>query len=295
MTWTELHSTLLSRAFEKVLGKPEAGTMAFIRCLTPDVVEALAVNQLFAPGEWRVQRVADLEDSRSRTITADHAVEIRETKQHAVLLLVDTLRAGAGMDGIYSAAREIDESELFKEALRLAAREVTNSLDRSTREYSELAIKKARGFGRLYSISPWTEFDFFVRVAAERRHPGQLVWLLGLWPIRADGQEGNSTDGLDLSRYFIERLLATASSGQTPSQRIESLRLLSPTEDQRIGLERFLRSAATKPLLTSLEELASKPQLWIHELKLEGAAHAIQEIEIIPGSRRPETWLSGRA
>ena len=38
---------------------------------------------------------------------------MREAKDQAVLLLVDTATAGAGMDGIYSAAREIDEEALF--------------------------------------------------------------------------------------------------------------------------------------------------------------------------------------
>ena len=41
-----------------------------------------------------------------RTITADRAVEMREDKGDATLLLVDTDRAGAGMDGIYSASRK---------------------------------------------------------------------------------------------------------------------------------------------------------------------------------------------
>ena len=117
------------------------------------------------------------------------------------------------------AGREIDEADLFKEAMRLVAGEVTKCLGRSIREYAELAVKKARGFGRLYSISPWTEFDFLVRVAVEKRHPGQLVWLLGLWPIQPEQDDTESNDGLDLSRFFVERLLGTASSGQTPSQR----------------------------------------------------------------------------
>src|SRR4051794_23798910 len=120
MTWTELHSTLLSRAFEKVLGRCDAGTMAFVRCLPPDVAEALAADGRFAPNGWHVCRVAGEHDAGTRTITADHAVELRESKDDAVLLLVDTARAGAGMDGIYSAAREIDEAVLFMEALRLA-------------------------------------------------------------------------------------------------------------------------------------------------------------------------------
>jgi DNA phosphorothioation-dependent restriction protein DptH len=148
MTWTELHATILGKAFAKVLGKAEPGAMAFVRCLTPDIVEALAADVAFAPSEWQVWRVADADDERSRTITADRAVEMRETKGDAALLLVDTAGAGAGMDGIYGAAREVDEACLFTESLRLARREVTTRLSRQAREYAELAVKKARGYPR---------------------------------------------------------------------------------------------------------------------------------------------------
>src|SRR4051794_14781975 len=100
MTWTDLHSTMLSRVFEKVLGQPDVGAVAFVRCLTPDVVEALAADERFAPRGWRVWRVAGEQAAATRTITADRAVELRESKDDAVLLLVDTARAGAGMAGI---------------------------------------------------------------------------------------------------------------------------------------------------------------------------------------------------
>ena len=285
MNWNELHGSLLSKAFEKILGQPDAGAMAFVRCLTPDVVEALAVDRGFAPGDWKVCRVADDEDAEGRTITADRAVEMRESKQDAILLLVDTGRAGAGMDGIYSAAREIDEADLFKEALRLAAHEVTNRLGRPMREFCERAIKKARGYGQRYSVSPWTEFEYFVRIAHEKRPPGELVWLLGLWPIQSD-DDIDADDGVDLSRFFVDRLLGNLFAGQTPTRRVESLRLLEPTEQQMIDLEQFLRFASTRPLLTAMEGLADKRHLWVNALKLEGAAQAIQEIEIVPWRTR---------
>ena len=160
MNWTELHALLLAKAFERVLGSGAPGTMAFVRCLTPDVVEALAEANLFTLAPWHVWRVADEDNPEKRTITADRAVEMREAKAEAVLLLVDTAKAGAGMDGIYSAAREIDESSLFREAMPLAEREITRNLTPTHRHYAELAVKKARGFGRRLSISLWTEFDF---------------------------------------------------------------------------------------------------------------------------------------
>jgi DNA phosphorothioation-dependent restriction protein DptH len=130
MVWTEWHARLLATAFEKVLGRPDRGAIAFVRCLTPDVVASLASDVTFTPSGWQVWCVADMGKAEARTITADHAVELRESKEEAVLLLVDTVRAGAGMDGIYSAAQEVGEISLFNQALRLAGTEVTHRLSR---------------------------------------------------------------------------------------------------------------------------------------------------------------------
>ncbi|MEK7993654.1 MAG: hypothetical protein AAB403_07605, partial [Planctomycetota bacterium] len=277
MEWTDLHARILAWAFEKVLGEPVSGSMAFVRCLTPDVVQALAADASFAPRDWRVWRVADSDNQGARTITADRAVEMRETKGDAVLLLVDTARAGAGMDGIYSAAHEVDEASLFAEALRLAGNEVTGQLSAKHRKYAERAVKEARGHGRRFSVSVWTEFDFLCRVAADKRHPGEYLHLLGLWPA----QESEEADGLDVSRIFVDRLLGTAVSGLTPARRIEALRLLSPSELQIRELEGFLRSAATKPLLPALAALVDKKHLWVNVLRTEGAAQFIHSIELL--------------
>ena len=84
-------------------------------------------------------------------------------------------------------------------------------------------------------------------------------------------------DGLDVSRMFVDRLLGTAVSGLTPGSRIEALRLLNPSEQQITDLERFLRSAATKPLLSALAELADKKHLWVNALRIEGAAQVHSE------------------
>jgi len=279
MQWSDLHATILGNAFERLLGRAEDGSMAFARCLTPNVVEALARDAAFAPSGWQVWRVADATDEKARTITADRAVEIREEKQKPVLLLIDTAQAGAGMDGIYSAAREVDESSLFDEALKLAQNEVTRRLSRAERLYAERAVKKARGFGRRFSISCWTEFDFLVRVAANRKHPGEYVYLLGLWPVE-HSEDLEAADELDLSRMFLDHLLGTAVSGLTPARRIDTLRLLDPSQQQLMDLERFLRSAATKPLASALTELADKGHLWVGPLRVEGAAQSIQSIEL---------------
>jgi DNA polymerase III delta prime subunit len=281
MGWTDLHAKVLRLAFEKLLGKPDFGSMAFVRCLTPDVVEALAADDSFAPRYWRVWRVADSDNERARTITADRAVEIRETKADAALLLVDTASAGAGMDGIYSAAREVDEASLFGEALRVAGSEVTGQLSAKHRKYAEHAVKEARGYGRRFSVSLWTEFDFLCRVATEKRHPGEYLYLLGLWPAQ-EREETQDADDLRSSRIFVDGLLGTAVSGLTPARRIEALRLQNPSDRQVRDLEGFLRSVANKPLFPALAELADKKHLWVNALRIEGAAQFIQSIDLSP-------------
>lgn len=277
MEWTNLHASILGQAFEKVLGASDSGTMAFVRCLTPEVVRALAGDATFAPQCWLVWCVADSDNEDARTITADRAVELRETKGDAILLLVDTAQAGAGMDGIYSAAREVDEASLFKEALQFSKRHFSS---KKHRQYAEDAVKKARGHGgRRFSVSPWTEFDFFCRVAAAKRHPGEYLHLLGLWPVQESESPDDKT-GLNISRKFVDHLLGTEVSGQTPTRRIEGLRLRHPSEQQSRDLERFLRSAATKPLLAALAELADQKHLWINALRIEDDAGSIQSIKL---------------
>lgn len=281
MVWTELHGRLCSGAFERVLGRAEPGAMAFVRCLSPEVAERLGLDHAFAPAGWQVLRVADANDPEARTITADRAVELREAKGEPVLLVVDTARAGAGMDGIYSAAQEVQERDLFPQARRLAAKELARVLSPEAQDRAEQALKIARRSGRRLSISYWAEFDFLVRVAAGRRDPGELLYLLGLWPAKGD-PASDWVHTLDLSRRFVGRLLGAAAAGLTPAQRIESLKLLNPSDDQRADLERFVRSAATKPILVALEELAAKEHLWVNVLRTEAAAQDILSIELVP-------------
>ncbi len=281
MQWTELHAGMLGSAFERTLGKTELGSMAFVRCLTPVVVQALAGDTSFAPEGWQIWRVTDAADESSRSISADQAVEMRETKGDPVLLLVDTDLAGAGMDGIYSAALEIDETDLFAEALRLARREIRRQTTRARQEYADRAIKKARGHGRRFSVSLWTEFDFLCRVAAGKQEPGELLYLLGLWPVQ-ELEESEGDTSLDQSRIFVDRLLGAAAATLTLAKRIETLRLREPSPDQMRDLEAFLRSAGRKPLLLALADLAEQPHLWVNGLAIQGSTQSIESILLLP-------------
>ena len=281
MRLTEYHASILASAFANVLGGGEPGALAFARCLDPETARNLAEHPSFAPEGWRVWRVADADDETTRTISADRAVEIRESKCDPALLLVDNQRAGAGMDGVYSAAREIRESTLFAEAARLAGGEITRRTSREFRDYVERAIGAARRRAR---VSPWAEFDFRCRVAGGARHPGAFLHLLGLWPV-AESADTEAADDLAASRSFVERLLDVAASGLTPRARVDSLPLFSPDGEQkaqRDDLERFVRAATTKPLFSALAELADRDSLWVNALQLETGLKSVEEIELLP-------------
>ena len=279
MEWTHFHGPLLTRAVEIVLGKPETGAMAFVRCLNPDVVSRLASDDTFVPESWRVSRVAGENDDCPRTITSDIAVAKREAKEDAILLLVDTERAGAGMDGIYSASREVDEVTLFHEAQRLAASEIRRQLSAAHRSYAETAIKKARGHGGVYAVSRWAEFSFLCHVLADKNSVGAHLHRIGLWPI-LDAEAANPVDHLEASRMFVERLLGVASASLPPATRIDTVRLDRESEGESEDLERFLHEAGTKPLLTALSTLAERRPLWIGALRTEGNATSLQSIEL---------------
>ncbi len=286
----ELHTQLLSEALQHILGEPTKGTIAFVRCLTRDVVESLANSSGFVLNNWQVYFVSDHHDQCKRVITADEAVEMRESKTDPTLLVVDTDRAGAGMDGIYSAAQEVFENTLFKEANRLAAREITVKLSRPYREFAEKAVKKAQQRGRRVSVSPWVEFDFYVRIAAEKKYPGDFVYLVGLWPLHKKKDE-NSATLLNLSDLFVQRLLGNTASNLTIAKRIDSLRLANPTDTQRFMLEKFIHEAGTKSIPQALTELADKPDLWINALQVEQGTQPIQEINLVPWRSKTGTIL----
>lgn len=288
MEWTACHGRLLSQAFERSLGAARPGAVAFVRCLTPDAVRALAKDESFAPAGWKIRRVADEARDGERTVTADAAVEMREEKGAAVLLLVDTDRAGAGMDGIYSAAQEVDETGLFREAVRLATREIGQDLLRENQRYAERAIGKAQGYRNRYAVSRWAEFDFLCRIVAGDRPPGAWLHLLGLWPV-LDNDRDDFEEQLNTSRLFVDRLLAPAGAALAPAARVAAVRLDPNSKREAAELERFLQSADTKPLPDVLRELGARADLWVGNLRIEPPAQKIRGIELVPWRNRNGT------
>ena len=278
--WSWAHGSLLAETLTKVLGRATDGTVAFIRCLTPDTVNLLAHDDdnFHLPG-WQVYRVSDSGEG-PRTIRPGHAVELRERKGPPVLLLVDTRGIGAGMDGIFNAALEVPERELLRAAQRRAASEITKQLSGRHREYAEKAVGRARGVGGRTSVSPWTVYDFYCRVAANRRHAGAYLHLLGLWPVA--GKIGRENDAeLDKSKRLVAHFFGPSASGLMPRELIDAARLLDPTNQQLADLERFVRHARPQPRQDALAELAAKRNLWVNNLNLEDASTALRSIELV--------------
>jgi len=167
------------------------------------------------------------------------------------------------MDGIYSAAREIDEKGLFKEAISI----LRQNTERSCRDFAEEAIKRARRLGgRRSSTSLRQEFEFFGLISEHPKDAGRLVHVLGLWPVAGTTAiEAGSL--LGESALMVEKLLMPPATSQSPAMRISSLVLSQRTDEQTAALEQVLRNAGSQTKAVVLESIASKTILWLGNLR----------------------------
>jgi hypothetical protein len=263
---TPQHVSHLAQAITNRLGTPTAGAVAFLRCLPSEQVDALADSDAFSVPGWTVNAVVDA--TGQRRITADQAVEHREDKADAALLLIDPLRAGAGLDGIYSAGREIGEAELFQEALKLARKPMygrTAVLDN--------AVWRAERLGRRRRLTPWSKFDFYVSAAQDI---GRSLARLGLWPIASD--EDPSTSELDLSAELADRLLYVSDT-RAIAERVRALQL-EDAEDKNFALEQALRSAAGMSPEEAARHIEDQRELWLGSIKPGFASEELRRLHL---------------
>lgn len=280
MDWTKCHSSVMAETMQGLLGSPGLGSIAFVRCLDRDVVERLARDrEEFALEGWRVRHVSDEMEPDRRIITADRAVEIRESKGPATLLLVNTARAGAGMDGILSSARELPERLVFERAERIALA----GLDQAQAEYVERALKQAQAGGLGNRPTPWQRLDFVCHVLGTNRLTGAHVHRIGLWPINDTGRSANEAESdLAESRRFVDRLLGRGARTQSRSERIASLRLVGEAESSRPGLVRFLRCSEALTVIDALRKLENREHLWVNSLATERSVDTLLAIDLAP-------------
>jgi DNA phosphorothioation-dependent restriction protein DptH len=263
-----LHISFLSQAIVNRLGKPRSGAVAFLRCLPSEQIDALADSELFVVPGWTVNAV--VEAAGSRRMSADQAVEQREDKAGAALLLIDPLRAGAGLDGIYSAGREIGEAELFSEALKLARRSFFGRMG-----VLDEAVRRAERLGRRRRLTPWSKFDYYVRAADD---PGGALARLGLWPVATKGDP--STGELDLSAELADRLLYVSDT-RAIAERVRALQL-EDVGSQAPRLERELRSVSGMSPEEAARRIEKQPDLWLGVLRPGFASEELRRIHLTP-------------
>ncbi len=268
---------LLNKAFAKLLRDPTQGSVVFCRCLRPEFVEALAATKDFAPGTWAVRAVTETNNPAVRQITSDQAVELREDKGDGVLLLIDAQRAGAGMDGIYSASREITEAELFDQVQRIAK----SALGPVIFAKAEQALKQARKVGERRAISRWQEFEFLSRVVEDSKTLGPSLACLGLWPIDAPPEEIED-NSLYLSARVVERLLLGSASEKSPAGRVAGLLLQDSSVMQEQALEGVVRKAVRRPVIDVLRDVAATADLWLNQINPRFLSQDLQQVKLKP-------------
>jgi DNA phosphorothioation-dependent restriction protein DptH len=282
-----MNTQILSRSMEHLLGRGADGDLAFTRAFSRDDIQQVLAAGIRAVSEWQVVAVGSM--NGDGWITADQAVEIRESKGAATFLLIDAHSAGAGMDGIYSAAREIDEKTLFKEAISI----LQKNTERLWREFAQEAIKRARRLGgRRNSTSLRQEFEFFGSINQQPNEGGRLIHLLGLWPVVGD-TASESGNFLGQSALMVEKLLMPPATSQAPTMRISGLVLSRQSDDQIAALEQVLRNSGAQSRCVLLETIAKSSQLWLGNLRPAFLDSRLAGIEIVKW-RKPSgalfTW-----
>jgi hypothetical protein len=261
MKLNDSHAKFLASAFAKLLPKPTVGSMAFARCLNSEHIRSLCESKEFEIDGWKIFGVVEKEDLAKRLVSADRAVELREDKEGSVLLLVDVECSQTGMDGIYSAVKEIKESELFDTASDIAQKNIKRGFQGTAKK----AVEKASRIGRRNTISPWQEFHFYVECSIDSLKLGEAVASLGMWPILCDSKP-QETD-LDRSVRLVEKLLLVTGTANSPATRVQALMLEDSADGQAQELESFIRRADSKRWNEAVLDLIELPNLWLNELK----------------------------
>lgn len=276
----------LLKALNGLLGAPQQGTVAYTRCLSGEEIDVLLKRAQGQLDGWQVVGVGARPDAD--WITGDKAVEIREDKGGACCLLVLPSEAGAGMDGIYNAAREISEKDLFTRAVQHAL----SALDRNTATFGSDAIKRAQRVGsKRRKITGRQQLAFYDQLAS-LDEPGGALPILGLWPVAGSADEAGQK--LAHSSVMVDRLLQPGSAAQTPGMRVASLSLGQEYYVEAKGLEESLRRCAGKSLEEAVQEVSADQSLWLGNLKPAFLDGKLEKLVLVPwcsaGTRKPQKW-----
>lgn len=283
----DIQLEIIFETFEKILGPTSTGALAYIKFFDASMIARICEQDRPSINGWMVHGVGALDDSDTRLISADQAVEIRENKNESTLLLVDTRTAGAGMDGIYTSGREIKESAFFKLANEIARKR----LGRGAMVIAKKAVSKARHLANRGHIAPYQIFKFYSK-CAELNSVGTSIAYLGLWPVSENGKLEEYE--LDMSAKMVEKLFLQTNSIIPATTLIEALVIKDATDKQRTDLIDIIHSSSSKSWKESALSVIDKPQLWLNKLNpgifdLDN----LQTIEIISWrsrNQKPAAW-----
>ncbi len=274
-------------AFEKILGPPSKGALAYCRFFEKGVIEEICSKDRPLIGGWMMYVVGSSGNANPILISADQAVEKREDKGEPTLLIVDNQSAGAGMDGIYSAGKEIKESEFYDLANEIARK----TLEHGDKTLAKKAVIKARKLGTRNHISPFQIFNFFSK-CAELKSIGASLGYLGLWPIKDNGKLDERE--LDKSVKMIQKLFLQSNATSFTTSIIGQLLLKGASDQQKKDLTELIREASSRPWRESALIVTEKENLWLNCLN-PGIfdLDILQKIEIIPWrskNQKPTVW-----
>jgi DNA phosphorothioation-dependent restriction protein DptH len=277
----------LLKALAELLGSPQRGAMAYTRCLArEEIMHLLNVTGGMVEG-WLIAGVGA--QTKDFWITGDKAVELREDKGQASCLLILPLEAGAGIDGIYNAAREISERELFSRAIH-HSRERLNG---DTAEFGKEAVKRAQRIGsKRRNVTGRQSLAFHSALAADEDHPGAALPILGLWPVAGSADE--AIGRLTHSSVIVDRLFQSGNSAQSPGMRVASLSLGDDREDDAKAIEASLRRCTGMPLEDSVREVASHESFWLGNLRPAFLEGKLERMDLVPwrslGTQKIHKW-----
>ena len=269
----------LAQGLAKILNGPgTGGEIAYLRCLDEAAIVLLCSSSAFQLKGWEIRGVTAQTDESQRLITADRAVEIREDKGPAHVLLIDYLHAGAGLDGIYNACREVTEEQFYEEAIRLLRRKM-----RGWAKFADEAMTKAQRLNARSRLTPRQRFEFHAALALGQDRGASLA-TLGLWPVKL-GDKPTAED-LTNSARLVEKLLLVNVNKLTPAERVQSLLLDPETPPEvRIQLEEFTGNAAVHNARDAVRELVALPNLWLNAIRPAFSTDKLRTMTIEP-------WLS---
>ena len=262
---SNLLTTILGEALVGLLPRRASGALAFTREMPPMLAGRLASDTagFNIPG-WDILAVSTASDLAHRMATADQAVEARErVANRGLLLMVDPLGAGAGLDGVYSAGYELTQGRI----ITAASARIRQRAASEHRAFMEAALAAARQRApRRQPSLDWRRLEFECAVATSPEAAGAHLADIGLWPV-SHGVTLPTDRDIQNAEDLAFRMFAIQNARQTPEARVVALRL--PEEQAELGraLAAFLRRHAGAPTADALVALKDDPRLWLGSLR----------------------------